>query len=34
MFAIPGTLHEFGRTLSREAAERIAGYWRQLLLNG
>jgi uncharacterized membrane protein HdeD (DUF308 family) len=34
MLAIPGTLHEFGRTLSRDAAERIARYWWQLLLNG
>jgi uncharacterized membrane protein HdeD (DUF308 family) len=34
MLAIPGTLHEFGRTISREAAERIARYWWQLLLNG
>jgi uncharacterized membrane protein HdeD (DUF308 family) len=34
MLAIPGTLHEFGRTISRESAERIARYWWQLLLSG
>jgi len=34
MLAIPGTLHEFGRTISRDAAERISRYWWQLLLNG
>jgi uncharacterized membrane protein HdeD (DUF308 family) len=34
MLAIPGTLHEFGRTISREAAERVARDWWQLLLNG
>jgi uncharacterized membrane protein HdeD (DUF308 family) len=34
MLANPGTLHEFGRTLSRDAAERIARNWWQLLLNG
>jgi uncharacterized membrane protein HdeD (DUF308 family) len=34
MLAIPGTLHEFGRTISRDAAERVARYWWQLLLDG
>ncbi len=34
MLAMPGTLHEFGRTVTRDAADRIARYWWQLLLNG
>jgi uncharacterized membrane protein HdeD (DUF308 family) len=34
MIASPGTLHEFGRTVTRDAAERIARQWWQLLLNG
>jgi uncharacterized membrane protein HdeD (DUF308 family) len=34
MIASPGTLHEFGRTVTRDAAERISRHWWQLLLNG
>ena len=34
MFVAPGTVREVGRTLSRDAASRIAGNWWRLLLNG
>ena len=34
MIAIPGTLHELGRTVTRDAADRIARHWWQLLLDG
>lgn len=34
MFANPGSLPEFTHKLSRQAAERIAGNWTKLLLNG
>jgi len=34
MLALPGTLHEFGHTVTREAAERASRNWWLLLLNG
>jgi len=34
MFIAPGSVCEVGRTLSRDAASRIAGNWWRLLLNG
>jgi uncharacterized membrane protein HdeD (DUF308 family) len=34
MFVTPGTVPDFGRKLTREAAQRVAGNWWRLLLNG
>src|SRR4051795_1385398 len=34
MFVAPGTVPDFGRNLSREAAQRVAGNWWRLLVNG
>jgi uncharacterized membrane protein HdeD (DUF308 family) len=34
MFVAPGTVPDFGRNLSRQAAESVAGNWWRLLLNG
>jgi uncharacterized membrane protein HdeD (DUF308 family) len=34
MFVAPGTAPDFGQKLSHEAAERVAGNWSRLLLNG
>jgi len=34
MFALPGTLPDFGHKLTRAAAERVAGNWKMLFLNG
>jgi uncharacterized membrane protein HdeD (DUF308 family) len=34
MFVAPGTAPDFGRNLSRQAAQRVAGNWWRLLLNG
>jgi uncharacterized membrane protein HdeD (DUF308 family) len=34
MFVAPGTLPDFGRKLTREAAQRVADNWRRLLVNG
>jgi uncharacterized membrane protein HdeD (DUF308 family) len=34
MFVAPGTVPDFGHKLTREAAERVAGNWWRLLLNG
>jgi uncharacterized membrane protein HdeD (DUF308 family) len=34
MFVAPGTVPDFGRNLSRQAAQRVAGNWWRLLLNG
>jgi uncharacterized membrane protein HdeD (DUF308 family) len=34
MFAVPGTPSQLGERLARDAAQRIAGYWWVLLLNG
>jgi uncharacterized membrane protein HdeD (DUF308 family) len=34
MFIAPGTVREVGRTLTRDAASRIADNWWRLLLNG
>ena len=34
MFVAPGTVPDFGRKLTREAAERVADNWWRLLVNG
>jgi uncharacterized membrane protein HdeD (DUF308 family) len=34
MFVAPGTMPEFGRNLSRKAAQRVADNWWRLLVNG
>jgi len=34
MFVAPGSVPEFGQKLTREAAQRVAGNWWRLLLNG
>jgi uncharacterized membrane protein HdeD (DUF308 family) len=34
MFVAPGTAPDFGHKLTREAAQRVAGNWWRLLLNG
>jgi uncharacterized membrane protein HdeD (DUF308 family) len=34
MFVAPGTLPDFGRKLTREAAQRVADNWWRLLVNG
>jgi len=34
MFVAPGTVPDFGRNLSRRAAQRVAGNWWRLLVNG
>jgi uncharacterized membrane protein HdeD (DUF308 family) len=34
MFVTPGTMPDFGRKLTGEAAQRVAGNWWRLLLNG
>jgi uncharacterized membrane protein HdeD (DUF308 family) len=34
MFVAPGTVPDFGRNLSRQAAQRVADNWWRLLLNG
>ena len=34
MFVAPGTMPDFGRKLTREAAERVADNWWRLLVNG
>jgi hypothetical protein len=34
MFVAPGTAPDFGQKLTHEAAERLAGNWSRLLLNG
>src|SRR4051795_11926805 len=34
MFVAPGTVPDFDRNLSRQAAQRVAGNWWRLLLNG
>jgi uncharacterized membrane protein HdeD (DUF308 family) len=34
MFVAPGTMPDFGQKLTREAAERLAGNWWRLLVNG
>jgi uncharacterized membrane protein HdeD (DUF308 family) len=34
MFVAPGTAPDFGQKLTRDAAERVAGNWWRLLLNG
>jgi len=34
MFVAPGTVQDFGRNLSRQAAQRVADNWWRLLLNG
>src|SRR4051812_33030660 len=34
MFVAPGTAPDFGQKLTHEAAERVAGNWSRLLLNG
>jgi uncharacterized membrane protein HdeD (DUF308 family) len=34
MFVTPGTAPDFGQKLTHEAAERVAGNWPRLLLNG
>jgi uncharacterized membrane protein HdeD (DUF308 family) len=34
MFVAPGTVPDFGRNLSHQAAERVAGNWWRLLLSG
>jgi uncharacterized membrane protein HdeD (DUF308 family) len=34
MFVAPGTVPDFARNLSREAAQRVAGNWWRLLVNG
>jgi uncharacterized membrane protein HdeD (DUF308 family) len=34
MFVAPGTVPDFGRNLSRQAAQQVAGNWWRLLVNG
>jgi uncharacterized membrane protein HdeD (DUF308 family) len=34
MFVAPGTVPDFGRNLSRQAAQRVASNWWRLLVNG
>jgi uncharacterized membrane protein HdeD (DUF308 family) len=34
MFVAPGTVPDFGRKLTREAAQKVAGNWWRLLVNG
>jgi len=34
MFVAPGSVPEFGQKLTREAAQRVAGNWWRLLVNG
>src|SRR4051812_45516847 len=34
MFVAPGSVPDFGRNLSRQAAQQVAGNWWRLLVNG